>query len=256
MRRGKQNEKQTNSSTRSTRTRADVQAHAEQIRAHAQGPATVAYGARAGTRADCMGVLGGGMSEPKFKRIEKSGGFGFILEPARKGPPPGVPMSVKPESESSSYEIPLDDVGDWDEHAPESVDTKAHRPAYAVEPDIFEADPPVLAEGVQFAKLYGELRRVREDLKAITEDRDYWLEVAEARHAELLRTSGTVKSEWQGDEGKVLSMIVGRLKMGAGQYGALDVHDGRDMVQEGTEEILDMAVYLACKMVALSEGQR
>ena len=60
-------------------------------------------------------------------------------------------------------------------------------------------------------------------------------------------------SEFKGDESKVLDLIEERLRIGEQRYGALNVHDKRDKVQEALEEALDLAVYLATQLVALKE---
>lgn len=52
------------------------------------------------------------------------------------------------------------------------------------------------------------------------------------------------------DERRVLEQIAARLRMGAGQYGALDVEgDPRDWRKEASEEALDLAVYLAAELL-------
>ena len=51
------------------------------------------------------------------------------------------------------------------------------------------------------------------------------------------------------DEIRVLRRIADRLRMGAKQYGALDIkNDKRDWREEGAQEALDLAVYMSIKL--------
>ena len=55
------------------------------------------------------------------------------------------------------------------------------------------------------------------------------------------------------DEDRVIALILDRLELGHRTYGDLDVHDGRDHVQEALEEALDGAIYLACALLRLRD---
>ena len=69
------------------------------------------------------------------------------------------------------------------------------------------------------------------------------LEVAEADPQTALRFP-----ELGADELRVVETVAARLRMGARQYGPLDVQgDRRDWRQEAAEELLDGCVYLACE---------
>lgn len=57
------------------------------------------------------------------------------------------------------------------------------------------------------------------------------------------------------DEQRVLLAIARRLAVGAKAYGRLDVHgDPRNWKREGTEEALDLAVYLSCALLREAGG--
>ena len=52
------------------------------------------------------------------------------------------------------------------------------------------------------------------------------------------------------DESRVVEAVAARLRMGARQYGPLDVEgDRRDWRHEAAEEALDLAAYLACELL-------
>lgn len=177
--------------------------------------------------------------------MTKKGASSWVYEPE--------PKTSAYEGEFGSLEQHIEPLADVDLSEVELVpETAAER--VTVPPDIFESEHPQMAEAMQFAKLYGELRRVRDELKVMTEDRDEWIAMAVEREDELQSLRGATGSGWQGDEGKVLSMLSRRLELGEAQYGALDVHDDRDKVREAIEEALDMSVYLATKLVAISEA--
>ena len=56
---------------------------------------------------------------------------------------------------------------------------------------------------------------------------------------------------------KIVKLIESRLEKGKEEYpDDLDVHDGRDWVQESLEEVLDLAVYVTAKLIQLKEKQR
>lgn len=58
------------------------------------------------------------------------------------------------------------------------------------------------------------------------------------------------QDEFLGDEPKVISLITERLRMGARQYGQLDIKgDRRDWEIEALEEDLDGMVYRACEII-------
>ncbi len=57
------------------------------------------------------------------------------------------------------------------------------------------------------------------------------------------------------DERRVLETIAARLRMGARQYGPLDIGgDARDWQREAAEELLDGCVYLACEAMRRKAG--
>ena len=67
------------------------------------------------------------------------------------------------------------------------------------------------------------------------------------RDAALIALVGECRSLGEG-ELNVLHAIAKRLRMGRQQYGALrPIQDGRDWLREGSEELLDGCVYLACE---------
>ena len=52
------------------------------------------------------------------------------------------------------------------------------------------------------------------------------------------------------DERRIISAIVSRLERGYIDYGALDMHDGRDWRREADEELLDYIVYSVVERLA------
>ena len=59
-----------------------------------------------------------------------------------------------------------------------------------------------------------------------------------------------VVAELGADELRVLRLLADRLLLGARQYGALDLAgDRRDLRHEATQEALDLACYLAMRLV-------
>ena len=56
---------------------------------------------------------------------------------------------------------------------------------------------------------------------------------------------------------KIVKLIEQRLEKGKEEYpDDLNVHDGRDWVQESLEEVLDLAVYVTAKLIQIKEKQR
>jgi len=55
---------------------------------------------------------------------------------------------------------------------------------------------------------------------------------------------------------QVISKVQERLDLGAKKYGdTIALNDKRDMVQEGLEESLDLAVYLSCALIQIQEAK-
>ena len=56
---------------------------------------------------------------------------------------------------------------------------------------------------------------------------------------------------------KILKLIEERLEIGERKYGNQNVAlDGRDFIQESLEEALDCSVYLAGKLIEISEKEK
>ena len=57
---------------------------------------------------------------------------------------------------------------------------------------------------------------------------------------------------------EILKLITRRLDKGAHKYGHqdIDVHDGRDWLNESLEEVLDLAVYISAKLLQLKRSER
>ena len=56
---------------------------------------------------------------------------------------------------------------------------------------------------------------------------------------------------------EVISMIKERLEKGKREYNEeLDIHDGRDWVEEALEEVLDGLVYLTAKLLQIKEREK
>ena len=56
---------------------------------------------------------------------------------------------------------------------------------------------------------------------------------------------------------KIVKLIESRLEKGKEEYpDDLDVHDGRDWIQESLKSVLDLAVYVTAKLIQLKEKQR
>ena len=56
---------------------------------------------------------------------------------------------------------------------------------------------------------------------------------------------------------EILSMIKERLEKGKREYNEeLDIHDGRDWVEEALEEVLDGLVYLTAKLLQIKEREK
>ena len=69
-------------------------------------------------------------------------------------------------------------------------------------------------------------------------------------YTEINRKYRDLTRDLEGDEIKVLEQVAHRLRVGKTFYGQLVLaDDARDWVQEGREELLDMAVYLACHVL-------
>jgi|TARA_S200002703_G_scaffold27387_2_gene23440 hypothetical protein len=56
------------------------------------------------------------------------------------------------------------------------------------------------------------------------------------------------------DNKHIISLIEERLEKGKREYSEeLDVHDGRDWIQETIEELLDACVYLTAQIIKIKE---
>ena len=56
------------------------------------------------------------------------------------------------------------------------------------------------------------------------------------------------------DNNHIISLIEERLEKGKREYNQeVDVHDGRDWLQEAVEELLDACVYLSAQIIKLKE---
>ncbi len=56
---------------------------------------------------------------------------------------------------------------------------------------------------------------------------------------------------------EIISMIKERLEKGKREYNEeLDIHDGRDWVEEALEEVLDGLVYLTAKLLQIKEREK
>lgn len=56
---------------------------------------------------------------------------------------------------------------------------------------------------------------------------------------------------------KIVKLIEQRLEKGKEEYpDDLNVHDGRDWVQESLEEVLDLAVYVTAKLIQIKEEKQ
>ena len=60
--------------------------------------------------------------------------------------------------------------------------------------------------------------------------------------------SSYLKVLW-GDELRVAAGLLGRLVKGRRDYGQLDVHDGRNWLEEWAQESMDGLVYLECEKI-------
>lgn len=59
------------------------------------------------------------------------------------------------------------------------------------------------------------------------------------------------------DEERVTLLIQSRLARGYKDYGALDLdNDNRDFIKEALEEVLDMSVYIASKLIKLQRLEK
>ena len=58
----------------------------------------------------------------------------------------------------------------------------------------------------------------------------------------------------KGTNEKVVKLIADRLEVGQKKYGQdMQLRDGRDMIQESLEELLDACVYIATELIKLKE---
>ena len=56
------------------------------------------------------------------------------------------------------------------------------------------------------------------------------------------------------DNNHIISLIEERLEKGKREYNQeVDVHDGRDWLQEAVEELLDACVYLSAQIIKIKE---
>ena len=56
---------------------------------------------------------------------------------------------------------------------------------------------------------------------------------------------------------KIISMLEERLEKGKREYNEeVDVHDGRDWVEEALEEVLDGLVYLTANLLQIKEREK
>lgn len=60
---------------------------------------------------------------------------------------------------------------------------------------------------------------------------------------------------FSGQERELLARVKERLEVGAGRYGPLKIADGRDLLEEATEELLDATIYLTGKLMELKAAQ-
>ncbi len=65
--------------------------------------------------------------------------------------------------------------------------------------------------------------------------------------------AASIEKAFQGDEEKIIDLIRGRLRLGEQRYGALNLHDSRNKLEEALEEVLDLAIYLTTQIVFLKE---
>jgi len=64
----------------------------------------------------------------------------------------------------------------------------------------------------------------------------------------LRQQLATLACGLSGDELRVVVRIADRLLIGRRQYGQLDADDGRDWLEEGVQEALDLAAYMAIEL--------